>query len=960
MTTTNNVPDAQPLIQPPYTTDGLPLFDLKQMRDYWELTLPPQLEPDETIRIVTQVFDTEGTKLDYGIVTESSQFRTADDVAKKLIELQNKHPKHRVGVSTSTAVFNHTGNPPKLDAFKYSQGIAFDIDTHLGKTKDRYRLGTLDNAQIEFAAMVAWLELNRKMQKYGVGSVAPKAAILTGGGLQLVYGFRQQLNKAEASKIYSLLKAAIGNHTWSTHLGDRLGNYNHIAHDVDATSTDMVHVQRTAGTINQKYAIPAKPLRLFGLTPQQLQALKLELLSNSEISDYPKETKEKYKTYIEDMFKLFIKTLRDAEPDIEVKDNMITAKMQSTRASIRPSELKSSEYDLLQKLKATGIDPLTLIQGEVRLGPSTGNLTKLYCPFHEERNPSMAFYRNELFDVIKDFHDNETYSFVQFWEKLYNCTKTDAITAISEKAGINLGRSERKDFQNLELDELVDELLKKVDQERFVYYRLANRGKTCVARDITTGVPHVFDGPKLLTNMVLQEQLRIVDAEQQLVDRFSVRFQETILVDAFEEFNPGGPTVFNKDFIKFVNLWVPSTNYKKVHARADEIDSEFTIDETISILKRKCPWTYKYILQIVQNGDLKWFMNWLSATSKFITVPTVPVVFGVQGAGKNVFVERIMEFYLNSEYTKTISGDRMMQQFNSILESTSLLVLDEGDFSNGKEIDQLKLLTGNNKILIEKKGVDATNKERHFNVLFFSNGEVPIRHPAMDRRITYFNNEIPLLASANVWGESIDSMLDKVKEEMVEFWAVIFKTQLDHKMAMGNSKNGQFWKQVLIMHPFGALIVKLMQGKWQDIALQLNENVQDKAEMAINLNLLEEIKTQFESSGSISMTLINRYLSSLNFKMKQSIQKFIQTNHLHEFGIHSVIDVDDVKIVVDRKKVQEQLKVDNVLLKAYPKTAHQDVSELEAQLADVEAEVEVEAERAQYAGRPTPPPPPTV
>jgi hypothetical protein len=450
----------------------------------------------------------------------------------------------------------------------------------------------------------------------------------------------------------------------------------------------------------------------------------------------------------------------------------------------------------------------------------------------------------------------------------------------------------------------------------------------------------------MLANHILSNQLDVYDAEQVLVEEFGKRFMEIVLVDAFEEFYPGRDTVFNKQFIKFVNLWVPSNRYQRVHARAAEIDIDkpFSLEEAIALIKRKAPWTYKYILQMVQNGDLTWFINWLSGVSKFKTMPVVPVIFGVPGAGKNLFVNTIMDFYLNNEYVKVVSGDRIMQQFNSMLESSSLIVLDEGDFSTGKEVDQLKLLTGNDKILIEKKGVDATNKQRHFNILFFSNGEVPLRHPAQDRRISYFHNEIPLLASCESWGITIDDMVERVRSEMVEFWAIMVRTELDHKMAMANSKNGQFWKQILMQHPFGALIVKLMNGEWEDIALQLNENVSDQAEMGVNLKLLLNIKDQFETNGRISLTLINRYLQSLNFRMKQSIQKFIQVNHLPEFGISIIVEENDVKINVNKKKVQEALRVKNVLRAAYPKTAREEVSILEAELAQENADTGIEVE----------------
>ena len=940
-------------ITPELNKDGIPIFIETELRRYWNTNLPENLEPDETIRVVSQVKELDGSYGKFGILTQKQRFGTSEDIMNFLNELQRKNSGKDVGISVSTAIFNHDPKDPqtpKIETFKKARTIALDIDTHIDGTKNRFPLGELEDDQIRYSIMNTWLKISEKFNEFGIGTITPKETLLTGGGLQFILEFERDLGKAEAQRIFGLMKSAIGELKWKTVLKNALGDYAAVEHDIDKSFADIAHVQRAGGSINQKYGIFARFIDVLDLDATEITNLRLRLQAGIENTGYTDNQKKLYKEEIETHFKEYNKLLIEGEQRVNVQENLVTAKMQSARTFIKPSELRNVESDLLRKIKEAGISVLDLIKGDVNLGPTSGNLTKLYCPFHQESNPSMAFYCNELFDVFKDFHDDTVYSFITFWEKLYGVPKSDAISQISEKAGVQLSKGERKEFQNLELTEIVDELLNRVDQETFVYYRLASKNRVCIARNIDTGEPYIFDGPKMLATHILTNQLHVCDAEEHLVQEFAKRFQERVLIDAFEEFAPGKPTIFDKEFIKFVNLWVPSKRYKEVHIRANEIKSQvpekFNIEETIELLKRKTPWSYKYLLQVVQNGDLAWFINWLAANAAFETVPTVPVVFGVQGAGKNLFVTAVMDYYLNNEYVKVVSGDRMMQQFNSILETTSLLVLDEGDFSNGKEIDQLKLLTGNDKILIEKKGIDASNKTRHFNILFFSNGEVPVRHPAMDRRITYFNNEVPLLASAGVWKTSIDDMIDRVREEMNEFWAIIVRTQLDHKMVMTNCKNGQFWKQVLMQHPFGALVVKLMNGDWQDIALQLNENVQDKTEMGINLSLLETIKEQFETSGAISLTLVNRYIHSLNYRMKQSIQKFIQMNHLHEFGIATTIDDDEVKIVVNKKKVLESLRVKNVLKTAYPKTGKQAVSPLEAELGQDEVDVSVEVEDA--------------
>jgi hypothetical protein len=93
--------------------------------------------------------------------------------------------------------------------------------------------------------------------------------------------------------------------------------------------------------------------------------------------------------------------------------------------------------------------------------------------------------------------------------------------------------------------------------------------------------------------------------------------------------------------------------------------------------------------------------------------------------------------------------------------------------------------------------------------------------------------------------------------------------------------------------------------------------------------------------------------------MKQSIQKFIQINHLHEFGINVVVETDDVKIQVNKKKVSDSLKVENVLRKAYPKTAKEEVSGLKAELAMEDANAGVEAQEEFNGDNLVPPPPPS-
>ncbi len=912
------------------TAQTKPLYNKEDVEKYWNLSLPVQLEEDETIRIVAQIKDPDNGS---GIWTIKEQIRSAADVMKYLDGLKRSNPSKDVGISISTTVFEFNGNPPSADNFRYTNTIAIDIDTHIGKTKDRYVLGALTENQVQLSVINTWLEINRRFKEAGLENVIPTACTLTGGGLQFVLGFERSLDRQEAQRLFGLIKNAIKDLKWKILLADILGNYSPVEHDIDASFSDIVHVQRCCGTINQKYSIMSRFVDVFSMPGKELIELKEELQVEMKEKNYAADTIESYVISVNDVINTFIDSRYTANGKFEVENNLITAKMLQARTASRPSDFKNIEYELLQKIKKTGIPTLELFNGSIRSAQVSGNLTKLYCPFHEETNPSMAFYENDLFDVFRDFHDDTSYNLITFWEKLYSVSKSTAITQLAERAGIPLAKGERKDFQNLEMDEIVDELIRRVNVDDYIYYRLASKGRNCIIRHIDTGESFVFDGPKMLANHVLQNQLQIDDAEKKLQEDFETRFGEKIMIDAFEEFYPGKDSIYNKaEFMKFVNLWVPNKNYRHVHDLVNENPDVLTMRAATSMIKKRTPWMYKFLLQMVQNGDLSWFINWMGITSNFEPIPVVPVVYGCPGAGKNLFINIVMEYYFGREYTKVVSGDRVGQQFNSILETASLLILDESDFASSREFDSLKFMTGNETLMIEKKGVDVVARRRHFNVMLFSNGEVPLRHPSNDRRITYYNNDITLLASTQAWGLSIDDFIDNVKEELAEFWSIICRVEKDRKQAMINIKDGGFWRQIMKMHPAGSLILKMLDDEWSDIALQLNENVTDDAEMKINLELLETIKHQFNNTGSVSIALINRYLQSLNFRMKTSVQAFVSNNHLTEFGIDIVVNETDVQLRVNKAKVRRSIKTKNLLQAAYPAVSQEIVNELEAEI----------------------------
>jgi len=941
---------------------GTSNINLEDVQNYWnKIIKTEQLQEDETARIVFQArvkpnLATQYENLKNFEITESKQLRTAVDVFSYIEEKTRSLPHHDVGISISSAVYNYDptnvnekGNvkAPSYNTLKKINSLVFDIDAHIKGSKERFHIYTLDDKYIQVVILRSYIEIMDLLNKNGWDMLKPSMTLCTGGGVQLAFDFDRDIYPEEAKNIFTRLGDMLGKKVFGCIVQDMLGNFSEVDLEIDPTFKDVTHTQRMAGLVNQKYQYTAQyfsdrdnttfnnDLFNFGNSEEYKAYLKTLILSIDEdiLSTNYEDSKKKifeeyYSTILKEVQKLSASGL-DANGNtvcalemIDVDKANEDAKIVSIqkRTSINPSEYNPMEYDIILKLKEKvneGFDMRTLFP-DITLWENHGSYYKILCPFHEERTPSMAVYFNSL--IFRDFHDDTNYGIVAFWEQMFNVNKATAISQIADKAGIKFKKGDKKEFEKMELAELIDTLIDKIDTESFVYYRLANKNRNCVVRHIDTGESFGFDGSKMLASHILSNQLNIHDVDKEFIHEFNEAFESKILIEAFEEFHPGKPTVFQRQFIKFVNLWVPSKNYKKSHDQADIFKEEvckdgLDIPATIEMLKDKCPWTYQYILQMVQRGDLEWFVNWMASTAQFKVLPTIPVVFGIGGAGKNLFVSTILEWFINGEYVKILSGDRVMSNFNSVLETASLLVLDEGDFSSGQQVDQLKLLTGNDKMLIEKKGVDAISKSRFFNILFFSNGEIPVRHPAMDRRISYFNNEVTLLELVGSMGITIDQFVANIKDELTDFWGTLLCTNLNMPQGMSNNKDGLFYEQIFKMHPFGALVIKLLKDEWKEIALQLNENVSDPTMMKSNLELLDQIKDQFHQNGSIALTLINRYLQSLNYKYKTSIQKYIQTNGLENFGVGIDIVADEVQILINKTKLKSSLKIENILFK---------------------------------------------
>jgi hypothetical protein len=954
-------------------------FSIEGMKQYWDTIFKDEvIAEDETIRIVYFVVDPNQAELaekakklgkkEFKIEgTYKGQINSFDG-QKGLIsvikDLQARNPGKFLGISIGAGIFKFdpsSDNGPSYSNFDRTRTMVLDIDCyyHASKSqKDKMNFNSFDYVDIQFVAIQTFNHISQLIANKSGPAFLPEKVYCTGGGFQFHIGFEEALNKQEAESIFKMYKSILAS--------DRLpvtGIINSLVIgfsiqefyiDIDTTFADVTHVQRLGGMKNQKYMFDVLDISdIFGLNLGKHYKLKDEskrhlfnvrtlsltdiyetiqeqicsqdstkgsvkasIFNSNKTSDEKKFYYSKIDTILNN-FSIFTKTsfgiifLKQdflVLPQIVIKGNDIMH--EATRVT------DASINDILFKIN--GNIAINILRNELDFAQELGNIIRVNCPFHEERNASFAIYKNENSKVVmKDFHDDTTYNMISFWMKYKEVDKNTAINQLVSLSGITFSGKESKSLQKAIEGSNVEDLIKEIDTKNFIYYRLATKQKSCLVRHINSGEAFMFDGSKLLAEHVLNNQLKQKDLDPEFRAIFHEKFCEHILIDAFEEFSPGAPAYFSREFIQFVNLWIPGENYKNVHKLADQFE-EMDIDSALSLIKTKTPWMYVYMLQITQKGNLKYFMNWLAAASQFRIMPIMPVMTSTYGTGKNLFVDEVLNFYFNNEYVNVMNSDRVQSQFNSQLESCSMLVLDEGDFSKSKEVDNLKFLTGNNTLMVERKGVDTVKRKKQFNTILLTNGESPIHHPVGERRFTYYRLDVTLLQTCTMLGTSIDKFINDIRKEMTDFWAIVTKIKTNPDWSFQNDKSPQFYKQIMLMHPFGRMILKALDNEWMDLNLQLNESVDDALTQSNNNNLIKDLQSQFENNGKISLILINKYMKSLNYKHFQNIQTFINVNSLKEFGFEITSDNGQLNVTLDIVKIRNSIHMKNNLEEIIP------------------------------------------
>jgi len=255
-------------------------------------------------------------------------------------------------------------------------------------------------------------------------------------------------------------------------------------------------------------------------------------------------------------------------------------------------------------------------------------------------------------------------------------------------------------------------------------------------------------------------------------------------------FEPYRPRIWYEGGYMCVNLFRPSSLWEYAIKEREKAKEEKKLYKNgdISFLAK-----YPHI-QVLFNNLLKndydrlnYFINWLSCALVTLRKNQTAIVFkGMQGTGKGVLYEQIIQPIIGEKYTYTFSNHDLKSNFNKNLQNKLFVVGNEikGDFREGNNIyETLKMWVTDRDLRIEIKGKDAFQVTNYFNMLIFSNNETPLQIQSTDRRYTVFetrNRKLMDIAINDFAYKGTTEFIEGIKKELLKFTVDLFKYDFDN------------------------------------------------------------------------------------------------------------------------------------------------------------------------------------
>lgn len=174
-----------------------------------------------------------------------------------------------------------------------------------------------------------------------------------------------------------------------------------------------------------------------------------------------------------------------------------------------------------------------------------------------------------------------------------------------------------------------------------------------------------------------------------------------------------------------------------------------------------------HIKVVICNNDeytYNWVLIYLSAILKGIKTNVMIMIRGMEGCGKNVLLNAIAYGLIGSDYAIATSSPekQFFGNFNSLLQNRIFSIINEGQHGLRSCMDNIKDLITEDRINIEKKGIDAISLQNYNNFIGDTNNWNILNVSANDRRFVYLNCNNEYVGNEDYFTPLVNDLKDDV------------------------------------------------------------------------------------------------------------------------------------------------------------------------------------------------------
>ena len=320
-------------------------------------------------------------------------------------------------------------------------------------------------------------------------------------------------------------------------------------------------------------------------------------------------------------------------------------------------------------------------------------------------------------------------------------------------------------------------------------------------------------------------------------------------------YNPFEGGIYEEYGEKFYNTYRP-TNVLKM---AKTLEKQKIENKNWKDVFKNCP-AFELLFQNLTNQDdkaLEYFINWI-AGSFHSKLPTTVLLHGAQGTGKDLLFQNLFLKIYGKANTAQISNKQLRDNFNSWAENKMFVLANEvkQDFKKDDGLtNELKELITNDSINVNIKFGRQYVAMNFFNMMFFSNLDVPLSLEEGDRRFTIIRtSDTPIKKIVESLGMTIEDYIERLEKEFTKFFLNLYNFDFDKKMIKWtlDTDSKRTITETTVSN-IEKICARIKAGDIAYIDMKLEEISEGRNDMAGYKNIVESLEAEREH-GRVKMS----------------------------------------------------------------------------------------------------------